>query len=47
VEVAMLSKKQLQPWSDFYDAARHNDILPAKTTLMLHLATAMAVACDP
>lgn len=31
----------------FYDTARNNDILPPKTTYLLHLATAMAVGCIP
>jgi len=43
----MLPTKQHQAYSDFYDAARYNEILEPKTTLMLHLATAMAVACSP
>jgi hypothetical protein len=43
----MLPEKQKKAFSDFYDSARHNDILPAKTTLMIHLAASMAVACHP
>ena len=43
----MLPNKQKQRWSDFYDSARHNEILDPKTTLMLHLAASMAVVCDP
>jgi hypothetical protein len=43
----MLPDKPKQAWSDFYDSARHNEILDPKTTLMLHLASAMAVVCDP
>jgi hypothetical protein len=43
----MLPKKQDQAYSDFYDSARYNEILEPKTTLMLHLAAAMAVACYP
>jgi hypothetical protein len=46
-EEEMLPTKQHQAYSDFYDAARYNEILEPKTTLMLHLATAMAVACSP
>lgn len=34
-------------WSAFYDAARHNDVLDERTRILLHLATAMAVGCDP
>jgi hypothetical protein len=43
----MLPKKQLRAFSDFYDSARDNDILEPKTTLMIHLAAAMAVGCYP
>jgi hypothetical protein len=43
----MLSEKQNRAYRDFYDSARKNDILPAKTTLMIHLAAAMAVGCYP
>ena len=31
----------------FYDSARHNDVLDPRTTLLLHLASAMAVGCYP
>lgn len=34
-------------WEAFYDAARHNDVLDERTTLMLHLASAMALGCEP
>ena len=43
----MLPKPQLKAYSEFYDSARRNDILPAKTTLLIHLAAAMAFACYP
>ena len=43
----MLPEKQLAAYREFYDAARHNDILDERTTLMVHLATALAVGCDP
>jgi hypothetical protein len=43
----MLPKKQSKTYSDFYDSARHNEILEPKITLMLHLAAAMAVGCYP
>ncbi len=36
-----------QNWQSFYDSARHNKILDERTTLMLHLASAMAVGCYP
>jgi len=41
----MLPDKQDKAFSDFYDSARHNDILEPKMTLMIHLASAMAVGC--
>jgi len=34
-------------WQTFYDSARHNDVLDERTTVMLHLASAMAVGCYP
>jgi len=43
----MLSEKQSVAFNDFYKSARFNDILGPKTTLLLHLATAMSVACYP
>ena len=43
----MLSRKQKKVHTDFYDSARHNEILEPKTTLMIHMAAAMAVGCYP
>ena len=43
----MLPKTQMNAYSDFYDSARYNEILEPKTTLMIHLAAAMAVGCYP
>jgi len=37
----------MQNWKVFYDSARHNQVLDERTTLMLHLASAMAVGCYP
>jgi len=34
-------------WQKFYDSARHSQVLDERTTLMVHLATAMAVGCYP
>jgi hypothetical protein len=31
----------------FYAAARHNGVLPARTTLLLHLAAALGAGCEP
>ena len=43
----MLQEAQKITFTDFYKSARFNKILEPKTTLMLHLAVAMAVACYP
>ncbi len=43
----MRPKKQNKMFDDFYDSARYNDVLDPKTTLMLHLASAMALGCSP
>ncbi len=43
----MLPEKQENSFNDFYKAARFNKILDQKTTLMIHLATAMSVGCYP
>lgn len=34
-------------WQAFYDSARHNGVLDERTTVMLHLASAMALGCYP
>jgi len=46
-EGTVLPEKQRHAFGAFYKSARHNDILDEKTTLMIHLATAMSVACYP
>jgi hypothetical protein len=38
---------QRRAFAEFYRSARNNEILEPKTTLMLHLAVAMAVGCYP
>jgi hypothetical protein len=43
----LLPETQKITFTDFYKSARFNEILEPKTTLMLHLAVAMAVACYP
>ncbi|MEE9496556.1 MAG: hypothetical protein V3V39_08520 [Desulfobacterales bacterium] len=43
----MLPENQKGKYRAFYDSARDNDILESKTTLMLHLAAAMAIGCYP
>ncbi len=43
----MLPEKQKEAYTEFYNSARYNEILEPKTTLMLHLASAMAIGCYP
>lgn len=43
----MLPKKQREIHDAFYDTARYNKVLDPKTTLMIHIASAMAVGCSP
>jgi hypothetical protein len=43
----MLPLKQKRAYAAFYRSARNNDIFDSKTTLMIHLATAMALGCYP
>jgi hypothetical protein len=34
-------------YGEFYDSARYNNSLGTKTTNLLHLATALALGCEP
>ena len=43
----MLPEKQDKAFAEFYKSARFNKILDPKTTLLIHLATAMSAACYP
>ncbi len=43
----MLPDDQQKALDQFYKAAHRNTVLEPKTTLMLHLATAMAIGCYP
>lgn len=43
----MLPESQLRCWKDFYRSARKNEYLDPRTTLLIHLATAMSVGCEP
>jgi hypothetical protein len=43
----LLPKEQQDAYGEFYNAARQNNILDEKTTILLHLASAMAFACYP
>jgi hypothetical protein len=42
-----MKSDQMDRFDEFYDSARHNDTLDQRTTLMLHLAAAMALGCEP
>jgi hypothetical protein len=43
----LLPEKQKEKYTEFYDSARYNEFLEPKTTLMLHMAAAMAIGCYP
>jgi hypothetical protein len=43
----MLPEIQDKAFGEFYKSARYNTILDQKTTLLIHLAAAMATACYP
>ena len=43
----MLSKHQNETWDAFYASARENPVLDERTTVLLHLASAMALGCHP
>ena len=43
----MLPTEQNKRYRAFYDSARRNEILEPKTTLLIHLASAMALGCAP
>jgi hypothetical protein len=43
----MLPEQQDLAFGEFYKSARYNKILDQKTTLLIHLAAAMAAACYP
>ncbi len=43
----MLPADQKKAYSGFYDSARRNKILDEKTTVLIHLASAMALGCYP
>jgi hypothetical protein len=43
----MLPKLQENAFFDFFDATVDNDIFDKKTTLMIQLASALAIGCSP
>ena len=46
-ENQMLPRRQLTAFARFYRSARNNDILDQRTTVLIHLAAAMASGCYP
>lgn len=43
----MPSEQQDEAFDAFYKTARYNKILDPKTTVMIHLATAISAGCHP
>ncbi len=43
----MTAKYPKKAFIDFYNSARKNKVLEPRTTLMIHLASAMALGCYP
>ncbi len=43
----MLPANQKKAYADFYSSVRRNTILDEKTTVLIHLAAAMALGCYP
>jgi hypothetical protein len=43
----MIPKPKKNAFDLFYNSARNNDILAPKVTLMVHIASAMALGCYP
>jgi len=43
----VLTEKQAKTFDEFYKSSRFNKILDQKTTLLIHMATAMAAGCYP
>ena len=43
----MLDPVAAKAWRRFYDAARHESVLDERTALLVHLAAALALGCEP
>lgn len=43
----MLPREQRVAFARLYKSARENEVLDPKTTVLLHYASAMALACYP
>ena len=46
-EICMALSKQEKAFAHFQNTVLHNDALDEKSTIMIHLAAAMAVGCYP
>jgi len=46
-ESVVLSKKNAEAYSAFYDAVRDHSVLDEKTTALIGLAAAMTAGCEP
>ncbi len=46
-EVKMDANDAARAYRNFYDSARNNSVLDPKTTMLIHLGTAMARGCYP
>ena len=42
-----MASEQMQRFDQFYESARHSEVLDERTTVMLHLGAAMALGCEP
>ncbi len=43
----MLREEQLVRWTDFYNSARDNPALDDRITVLIQLAAALGLGCDP
>jgi hypothetical protein len=43
----MLPEKQNKAYTNFYNSTMDNEILDSKTTLLIQLATSLAIGCYP
>ena len=43
----MAPERQMKAFDKFYNSVRNNKILDPKTTLLIQMATAIAVGCYP
>ncbi len=43
----VVASEQMQRFDQFYESARHGDVLDERTAVLLHLGAAMALGCEP